>query len=163
MRGVTALRTENLYTMALSIYGNVSAGAIAPSAGDTSTRRSASDASTRGSAGDTVQKAREELVCSICIETLREPRTLTCQHTFCTACLKELGARSPRARRRTHSGVPEVTIACPECRTNIILPENGIYGEFACTYTLYQERIATATVLCALATVTGNETKTPAS
>ena len=116
--------------MALSLYANVQAAAIAPPAGDTSTREStAGDTSTR------VQKAREELVCSICIETLREPRTLTCQHTFCTACLKELAsARTPRARRRAHSGAgaaEEAIISCPECRANIILPENGIYGEFS--------------------------------
>ena len=73
-----------------------------------------------------VQKAREELVCPICIETFREPRTLTCQHTFCTACLKKLIAGA-----RKHSSTANV--ACPECRSTIILPESGINGEFVCT------------------------------
>ena len=121
--------------MALSLYANVQAAAIAPPEGGTSTRESTGDTSTR------VQKAREELVCSICIETLREPRTLTCQHTFCTACLKELAsARTPRARRRAHSPAgagEEAVISCPECRANIILPEKGIYGEFSCIFSYH--------------------------
>ena len=28
------------------------------------------------------------LVCLICKKTLREPRTLTCMHSFCYSCLK---------------------------------------------------------------------------
>lgn len=90
-----------------------------------------------------VQKAREELICPICIETFKEPRTLACQHTFCTACLEQLAnsqKRSPLARRIPEKCAPEasynirtptteVTVSCPECRTNIALPENGISGE----------------------------------
>ena len=90
-----------------------------------------------------VQKAREELICPICIETFKEPRTLACQHTFCTACLEQLASshkRSPLVRRIPEKCGPEascdirtatteVTVSCPECRTNITLPENGINGE----------------------------------
>lgn len=91
-----------------------------------------------------VQKAREELICSICIETFKEPRTLACQHTFCTACLEQLASsqkRSPLPRRTPEKCAPEasynirtptteVTVSCPECRSNITLPENGISGEY---------------------------------
>ena len=46
-----------------------------------------------------VQAAQQELVCPICIETYSEPRTLTCQHTFCTACLLQLAAASGRGEK----------------------------------------------------------------
>ena len=105
-----------------SPHGSVSTAAIA-SGGRT----------TRESVSTRVQKAREELVCPICIEMLREPRMLSCQHTFCTACLEQLASAqsSLAARTRKHdSTAKEVSITCPECRANMILPENGIYGEF---------------------------------
>ena len=93
-----------------------------------------------------VQAARQELICPICIETFSEPRTLACQHTFCTVCLLQLAAS---AGRRTARAAPplkpsaaggggagassaEVTIACPECRANIMLPENGVTGKKYC-------------------------------
>ena len=90
-----------------------------------------------------VQAAQQELVCPICIETYSEPRTLTCQHTFCTACLLQLAAASGRGRKGTplkgpssggESGAAsEITIACPECRANIVLPDNGVVGEWIAT------------------------------
>ena len=93
-----------------------------------------------------VEKAREELVCSICMETFKEPRTLACQHTFCTACLEKLaGSRSPassggRTAEKAFSsaaaapasprGAKEVTISCPECRASLTLPGSGIHSKF---------------------------------
>lgn len=88
-----------------------------------------------------VQAARQELICPICIETFTEPRTLPCQHTFCTACLQQLEASKKRPVLPLKSpdggdgavsspgGCGEITIACPECRANISLPEeNGVLG-----------------------------------
>ena len=89
-----------------------------------------------------VQEARQELVCPICIETLTEPRTLTCQHTFCTTCLQQLAlsglSRSAVKASSCTASSPhcgggwtgqEITISCPECRVNVILPENGVQGK----------------------------------
>ena len=30
----------------------------------------------------------DDLKCSICLEFLKNPRTLNCQHSFCTKCLE---------------------------------------------------------------------------
>ena len=125
LRGVTALAVEGIVSMALC--GNV----LTASDGDAYTRATdedvyASTSTLTASDGDTsvrMERAREELVCAICFETFREPRTLACQHTFCTECLKQL---SDTAHRKHSSAT---TIDCPECRANMILPKNGIYGK----------------------------------
>ena len=94
-----------------------------------------------------VQKAREELVCPICFEMFIEPRTLACQHTFCTTCLQKLADASRPGRRKVvpspkaaasdvdgESGATgtvssaAITISCPECRANVSLPKDGVLG-----------------------------------
>ena len=109
-------------TMALHTYSNI-ISTVSVAEGDTGM-------STR----DRVQEAREELVCPICIETFREPRTLACQHTFCTSCLEQLARTRSSLVARARRHAEEVTIACPECRADIILPENGVNGELYNSY-----------------------------
>lgn len=43
---------------------------------------------------------KDILQCSICLETLNEPVTLMCQHTFCRACLKGDIKKCPLCRTR---------------------------------------------------------------
>ena len=52
--------------------------------------------------------------CSICLESMRskEPRLLTCGHTFCTSCIEQLAAKNP--------------ITCPKCRTETKIPQQGV-------------------------------------
>ncbi|CAF0722879.1 unnamed protein product [Brachionus calyciflorus] len=44
----------------------------------------------------------DELKCSICLELFQNPRTLNCQHSFCSKCLEPLAK--------------EKIFACPQCR-----------------------------------------------
>jgi len=48
----------------------------------------------------------ENLQCPLCIDRLRDPRALPCQHVFCCSCLKSIPS----------SNLPYPTIACPLCR-----------------------------------------------
>lgn len=48
----------------------------------------------------------ENLQCPLCIDRLRDPRALPCQHVFCCSCLKSMPL----------SNLPHSTIACPLCR-----------------------------------------------
>ena len=52
--------------------------------------------------------------CSVCLESMhsKEPRILTCGHTFCTPCIKELGTKNP--------------IICPKCRLDTFIPKGGV-------------------------------------
>jgi len=59
----------------------------------------------------------QELQCSICYETFREPRMLPCQHTFCLKCLESVSKLNNNGK----------TIECSLCRRNHDLPrENGV-------------------------------------
>ena len=63
----------------------------------------------------------EELSCSLCKCSFTEPKQLPCLHNFCLPCLNgvQLGARLS-----TELNV----IACPECRQEFRVPENGNLG-----------------------------------
>ena len=52
--------------------------------------------------------------CSVCLDSMlsKEPRLLTCGHTFCTPCIKELAAKEP--------------LTCPKCRKVTVITDGGI-------------------------------------
>ena len=52
--------------------------------------------------------------CSVCLESLinKQPRLLSCGHTFCTPCLQQLSAGN--------------TVNCPKCRSPTHLPPGGV-------------------------------------
>ena len=52
--------------------------------------------------------------CSVCLESLinKQPRLLSCGHTFCTPCLQQLSGRN--------------TVNCPKCRSPTQLPPGGV-------------------------------------
>ncbi|XP_041350758.1 E3 ubiquitin-protein ligase TRIM56-like [Gigantopelta aegis] len=56
--------------------------------------------------------------CSICIEQFKDPRRLTCFHTFCFGCLKTFVSRSLKAGK----------FSCPLCRYDVTIPEEGVSG-----------------------------------
>lgn len=49
----------------------------------------------------------EDITCSICLDDLQDPVSITCGHTFCRGCIS------------THWGAPPQPqgYLCPECRT----------------------------------------------
>ncbi|KAM9305335.1 RING finger protein 112-like [Gastrophryne carolinensis] len=52
------------------------------------------------------QSLMEDITCSICLDDLRDPVSITCGHTFCTSCIT------------THWTAPSSEgYLCPECRT----------------------------------------------
>ncbi|XP_035681526.1 tripartite motif-containing protein 2-like [Branchiostoma floridae] len=59
----------------------------------------------------------EFLVCQVCLEDFRQPRMLSCLHTFCQPCLEKLLATEPVGK-----------LACPTCRQDVPLPRNGVQG-----------------------------------
>ena len=56
------------------------------------------------------------LQCPVCLEQLRDPRSLPCLHRYCSNCLETLIIQRQR------------TISCPECRTEYNIPSDGVNG-----------------------------------
>ena len=54
--------------------------------------------------------------CSICTETYTDPRVLPCVHTYCLECIREWSKDKQ----------PGDQLACPLCRKEFTLPENGV-------------------------------------
>ena len=60
----------------------------------------------------------EEIKCPICLERLKQPKILPCQHTYCLECLEEVAKLNN----------PD-TIDCPECRREFKVPHgSGVKG-----------------------------------
>lgn len=58
-----------------------------------------------------VKSILDDLKCSICLDFYVDPRTLSCQHSFCLKCIKPVARASP-------SGISRGTLYldCPQCR-----------------------------------------------
>ena len=61
---------------------------------------------------------KELTECCVCIEVMRDPRVLPCQHTFCLQCLVNCGSDKQPGNR----------IPCPLCRTKFTIPADGFSG-----------------------------------
>lgn len=66
-----------------------------------------------------LERIRQELQCSICRNTITDPRTLQCSHTFCKGCLENHYG----SRRHGYRG--ERQINCPSCRQTTRLHSPG--------------------------------------
>ena len=69
----------------------------------------ASSRSLRETVGDVTE-------CSICTESMVDPRQLPCIHTFCFNCLDQLWKDKQ----------PGATVPCPLCRAEFIIPVEGV-------------------------------------
>src|SRR6218665_451155 len=63
---------------------------------------------------------REITECPICLNVFTDPRMLTCIHTFCLKCLKQI---SESAQKDLGDKLP-----CPSCRKEFPIPVDGING-----------------------------------
>ncbi|XP_021354440.1 tripartite motif-containing protein 2-like [Mizuhopecten yessoensis] len=66
----------------------------------------------------TMSEQSSTFECSICMADFKDPRFLSCFHTFCTPCLE------PILRKWSKRG----SFPCPLCRVEIQIPSNGISG-----------------------------------
>ncbi|XP_015776749.1 PREDICTED: E3 ubiquitin-protein ligase TRIM71-like [Acropora digitifera] len=62
---------------------------------------------------------KKEAECPLCLETVKNPKTLPCLHSFCLECLDEL---ANFARRQL-----QTTIKCPVCQTSFPIPDTDTF------------------------------------
>ena len=65
--------------------------------------------------------------CTICAYQLREPKVLTCGHTFCLRCLERHGKERSAGEK----------VACPLCRKEFVVPLGG-WRELTTNYLVVQ-------------------------
>ncbi len=61
-----------------------------------------------------LQKLSDQLTCSVCLDTYRDPKVLPCLHVFCTTCLERLVSRDG------------TSLTCPNCCRTTRPPQGGI-------------------------------------
>ena len=63
---------------------------------------------------------KKEAECPLCLETVKDPKTLPCLHSFCLRCIDK---HAGYARRKL-----ETTIKCPVCQACLQIPEGDSFG-----------------------------------
>lgn len=67
----------------------------------------------------------EYLTCRICLQAFNRPRRISCQHSFCTDCIRQLVTKSPANRG------PD-KLLCPLCRLEVLIPADVSLDDFVC-------------------------------
>ena len=62
-----------------------------------------------------LKNLKQQVTCSICLDTYTEPKTISCLHTFCCECLEKHARVSHKQGK----------FRCPECQAEIDLPEGN--------------------------------------
>ena len=62
---------------------------------------------------------KKEAECPLCLQTVKNPKTLPCLHSFCPECLDEVASF---ARRQL-----QTTIKCPVCQTSFPIPDTDTF------------------------------------
>ncbi len=72
----------------------------------------------RALTADPISQLEENLECTVCLEVLKDPRTLPCCHSFCKDCLEGV---VKACRDKAPGDRPIREIPCPACRTTFTL------------------------------------------
>ena len=69
--------------------------------------------------------------CGICLEQIKDPRLLSCLHSFCQKCTNQLmltSSSSPDDSAERSDGAHRRTVRCPLCRSVCPIPKGGAGG-----------------------------------
>lgn len=71
-----------------------------------------------------MEKVREELICAVCLDFLRNPKVLQCAHSFCQQCLCEIV--NSQKKLQQNAAVRSVGLECPSCRHITVLDRGRV-------------------------------------
>ena len=67
------------------------------------------------------------LICKMCQEPFKEPKTLSCLHTFCCACVQQqYDSESSQRPATRYTALYTRSVTCPSCRKKTELPPGGV-------------------------------------
>ena len=61
-----------------------------------------------------MKNLKEDVTCSICLDTFTKPKTIECLHTFCCECLKKHALKTQQNGK----------FRCPECQAQVGVPDS---------------------------------------
>ncbi|XP_015779083.1 PREDICTED: E3 ubiquitin-protein ligase TRIM71-like isoform X1 [Acropora digitifera] len=71
---------------------------------------------------------KKEAECPLCLDTVKNPKTLPCLHSFCLECLDKL---ANFARRQL-----QTSIKCPVCQTSFPIPDTNTFANLPSSFHL---------------------------
>ena len=71
---------------------------------------------------------KKEAECPLCSETVKEPKTLPCLHSFCLNCLDKHAGHARRRRKEK--------LKCPVCLTEFNVPKGDTFSDFPTSFHL---------------------------
>ena len=71
-----------------------------------------------------LKNIKQQVTCSICLDTYTEPKIISCFHTFCCECLEKHARVSQRQGK----------FRCPECQAAIDLPEGNRFDRLPISF-----------------------------
>ena len=71
---------------------------------------------------------KKEVECPLCLETVKDPKTLPCLHSFCLRCIDK---HAGYAKRKL-----ETTIKCPVCQACFQIPDGDTFGNLPTSFHL---------------------------
>ena len=71
-----------------------------------------------------LKNLKEQVTCSICLDTYTKPKTIACLHTFCCECLERHALTSPK----------QGFYRCPECQSQICIPEGKCFDNLPSSF-----------------------------
>ena len=74
------------------------------------------------------ENLRKEAECALCLETVNNPKTLPCLHSFCLECLEK---HAGFARKQL-----QTMIKCPVCQTSLQIPEGDTFNNLPTSFRL---------------------------
>ncbi|XP_015762187.1 PREDICTED: E3 ubiquitin-protein ligase TRIM71-like [Acropora digitifera] len=74
------------------------------------------------------KRLKKEAECPLCLDTVKNPKTLPCLHSFCLECLDKL---ANFARRQL-----QTTIKCPVCQTSFPIPDKDTFANLPTSFHL---------------------------
>ena len=74
------------------------------------------------------KRLKKEAECPLCLDIVKNPKTLPCLHSFCLECLDKLG-NFARTQLQT-------TIKCPICQTSFPIPDTDTFANLPSSFHL---------------------------